>query len=195
MPIYRLGKHIPVVNPAAFIHPEAILIGDVVIAANVYVGPAAVLRGDFGRIQLDQGSNLQDTCVMHAFPDKDCVVQENGHIGHGAILHGCIIGENSLVGMNSVVMDDSIIGPESVVAACSFVPAKFTCPERSMIMGAPAKIKRTVRDDEIGWKTAGTKEYQELAKRSFTRMEIAEPLHEVEENRPRITASEYSPKS
>jgi len=195
MPIYRLGKHIPVVNPTAFIHPEAVLIGDVVIAADVYVGPAAVLRGDFGRIQLDQGSNLQDTCVMHAFPDKDCVVQENGHIGHGAILHGCIIGENSLVGMNCVVMDDSVIAKESIVAACSFVPAKFACPERSLIMGAPAKVKRVLREEEIQWKTAGTHEYQELAKRSFTEMALTEPLTEVEADRPRVSASDFQPKS
>ena len=195
MPIYRLGKHIPVVSPSAFIHPEAVLIGDVVIAAEVYVGPAAVLRGDFGRVQLDEGSNLQDTCVMHAFPDKDCVVEKNGHIGHGAILHGCIIGENSLVGMNSVVMDDSVIGKESVIAACSFVPAKFTCPERSMVIGTPAQVTRELREEEIQWKTAGTGEYQELAKRSFKEMRLAEPLTEVETDRPRVSASDFQPKS
>jgi len=133
MPVYRLGEFIPVIDPAAYVHPEAVVIGDVIIAADVFVGPGAVLRGDFGRIQLDQGSNLQDTCVMHAFPDKDCVVKKDGHIGHGAILHGCVIGENSLVGMNAVVMDDSVIARDCMIAACSFVGAGFSCDKRSMI--------------------------------------------------------------
>ncbi len=195
MPVYRLGEFIPVIDPAAYVHPEAVLIGDVIIAANVFVGPGAVLRGDFGRIQLDQGSNLQDTCVMHAFPDKDCVVKQDGHIGHGAILHGCIIGENSLVGMNAVVMDDSVIARDCIIAACSFVGAGFKCEERSMIMGTPAKVKRTLKDEEVMWKTQGTSEYQQLAVRCTNELEIATPLTEVQADRPRVSVSDFQPKS
>lgn len=194
MPVYRLGEFIPVIDPAAYVHPEAVVIGDVIIAADVFVGPGAVLRGDFGRIQLDQGSNLQDTCVMHAFPDKDCVVKKDGHIGHGAILHGCVIGENAMVGMNAVVMDDSVIAKDSMIAACSFVGAGFSCEERSMIMGIPAKVTRTLKDEEIQWKTHGTGEYQQLAVRCKDQLEIATPLTEAQANRPRVSVSDFQPK-
>lgn len=195
MAIYRLGEHIPVVDPQAYVHPTAVLIGDVIIAAGVYVGPCAVLRGDFGRIQLDEGSNLQDTCVMHAFPDKDCVVKANGHIGHGAILHGCVVGENVLIGMNAVVMDDAYVATASIVAACSFVPAGFTCPDRSLIMGTPAKVKRSLRDDEVNWKTQGTREYQRLAHHSALELREVDALTSVQPDRPRVLASDYATKN
>ncbi|MFK8029606.1 MAG: phenylacetic acid degradation protein PaaY [Gammaproteobacteria bacterium] len=194
MAIYKLGDHIPVVDPQAYVHPTAVLIGDVIVGAGVYVGPCAVLRGDFGRIQLDTGSNLQDTCVMHAFPDKDCVVKTNGHIGHGAILHGCVVGENALIGMNSVVMDDACVAAESIVAACSFVPAGFTCPERSLVMGTPAKVKRSLSEDEVKWKTQGTGEYQSLTRRSIQELTEVEALTSVQPNRPRVRVSDYAPK-
>ncbi len=141
MPVYSLEGITPVVHPDAFVHETAVLIGDVLIGAGCYIGPHASLRGDFGRIIVEQGANLQDTCVMHSFPGKDCVVERDGHIGHGAVLHGCRIGSNAMVGMNAVVMDDAVIGESSIVAAAAFVPANFECPPRSLVMGAPAKIK------------------------------------------------------
>ena len=195
MAIYQLGKHIPVVDPQAYVHPTAVLIGDVIVASDVYVGPCAVLRGDFGRIQLDQGSNLQDTCVMHAFPDKDCVVKANGHVGHGAILHGCVVGKNALIGMNAVVMDDAIVAKDSIVAACSFVPAGFNCPDRSLIMGVPATVKRSLREDEVDWKTQGTREYQSLTRRSTLELREVEALTSIEHDRPRVMATDYTPKN
>lgn len=194
MPSYSIEGIVPVVHPGAFVHETAVLIGDVIIADACYVGPNAVLRGDFGRILLEEGSNLQDTCVVHTFPGKDCIVAADGHIGHGAVLHGCRIERNALVGMNAVVMDDAVIGEESIVGAMAFVPSGFTCPERSMVVGAPARIIREVRENEIQWKSQGTKEYQQLAVRSRCSLILVEPLEEPETDRPRIDVSDFEPK-
>jgi len=191
MPVYRLEGITPVVHPDAFVHETAVLIGDVLVGAGCYIGPHASLRGDFGRIVVEQGANLQDTCVMHSFPGKDCVVERDGHIGHGAVLHGCRIGANAMVGMNAVVMDDAVIGESSIVGAVAFVPAKFVCPPRSLVMGVPAKIKRALADTEIEWKTRGTQEYQQLAKRCRASLERTEALPEAEPGRRRIDAGEY----
>lgn len=194
MPIYAIEELIPVVDPSSYVHPTAVLIGDVIIGKNCYIGPNAVLRGDFGRIELKNGCNVQDTCVMHSFPDKDCVIEENGHIGHGAILHGCLIGRNALVGMNAVVMDDAVIGAESLVAATAFVKSGFECPPRSLLAGSPATIKRELSDKEVAWKSAGTAEYQLLTQRCFATLREIQPLNEVQSNRPRFQDSEHKPK-
>ena len=191
MPIYSLEGITPVVHPDAFVHETAVLIGDVQVGADCYIGPHASLRGDFGRIIVEQGANVQDTCVMHSFPGKDCVVEKDGHIGHGAVLHGCRIGSNAMVGMNAVVMDDAVIGESSIVAATAFVSAGFECTPRSLVMGTPAKIKRPLSDKEIEWKTRGTMEYQQLAKRCRASLVRTQALTEVETDRRRIDASEY----
>ena len=191
MPIYSLEGITPVVHPDAFVHETAVLIGDVQVGADCYIGPHASLRGDFGRIIVEQGANVQDTCVMHSFPGKDCVVEKDGHIGHGAVLHGCRIGSNAMVGMNAVVMDDVVIGESSIVAAVAFVSAGFECAPRSLVMGTPAKIKRPLSDKEIEWKTRGTLEYQQLAKRCHASLERVRALTEAETDRRRIDAGEY----
>ena len=195
MPIYSIEGLVPVVDPGAFVHETAVLIGDVIIADGCYVGPNAVLRGDFGRIVMEEGSNLQDTCVAHTFPGKDCIVEVNGHVGHGAVLHGCRIGRNALVGMNAVVMDDAVIGAESIVGAMAFVRSGFTCPERSMVVGSPARIIRSVTEDEVQWKSVGTREYQQLGGRCRASLEKAEPLAEPETDRPRINVSDFKLKN
>jgi phenylacetic acid degradation protein len=166
----------------------------VIVGPHCYVGPLASLRGDFGRIVLEEGANLQDTCVMHGFPDSDTVVERNGHIGHGAVLHGCRIGADALVGMNAVVMDNAHIAPRSFVSAAAFVKAGFVCPEQSLVMGAPASVKRPLSDEEVTWKLAGTREYQQLAKRCLEQMQVCEPLSEPEPGRPRISDSALRPK-
>ncbi|MCY1392431.1 UDP-3-O-[3-hydroxymyristoyl] glucosamine N-acyltransferase [compost metagenome] len=194
MTCYSLDGLTPVIDPTAYVHPSAVLIGDVIIGPNCYVGPLASLRGDFGRIILEEGANLQDTCVMHGFPDSDTVVERNGHIGHGAVLHGCRIGADALVGMNAVVMDAAQIGARSFVSAAAFVKAGFSCPEQSLVMGAPAIVKRQLSDQEIAWKQAGTREYQELAQRCLTRMQACEPLAAPEPDRPRISDCGLRPK-
>ena len=194
MPCYKIEGVTPVVHPTAYVHPTAVLIGDVHIGPNCYVGPTACLRGDFGRIILKEGANVQDTCVMHAFPGLDAVVEKNGHIGHGAILHGCIIGEDALVGMNAVVMDSAKIAPRSIVAATAFVKAGFTCEAESLIIGSPAKVHRKLSAEEIAWKQEGTGEYQRLTMRCLTTLEECEPLTEVEPNRPEVDAGTTQPK-
>ncbi len=186
--VYAIDGITPVIHPTAFVHPSAVLIGDVIIGAHCYVGPLASIRGDFGRIILEQGSNVQDTCVIHSFPDSDTVIAQDGHIGHGAVLHGCKIGRNALVGMNAVVMDDANIGEESFVAAMAFVKAAAIIPPRSLVVGSPARIVRTLCDEEIAWKSAGTKLYQDLTVRSLTSMQLTEALTEVDINRPRISS-------
>ncbi|MFK7955364.1 MAG: gamma carbonic anhydrase family protein [Lysobacterales bacterium] len=191
MPVYRFNGLTPVVHPSAFVHPTAVLIGDVLVAEGAYIGPCASLRGDFGRVVLGPGSNVQDTCVMHAFPDQDVTIETNGHIGHGAVLHGCTVGEDALVGMNAVVMDEAEIGPGAFVGACAFVPAKFTVPGGHLAVGTPAKVVRELSKQEREWKSAGTAEYQGLARLSLTDLAEVEPLSEEEPNRPRMDISRY----
>jgi phenylacetic acid degradation protein len=183
MPIYQIDGVVPVVSPLAFVHPTAVVIGDVIIEANCYIGPCAVLRGDFGPIRVKKNANLQDTCVMHGYPNVVTSIEEFGHVGHGAILHGCIVGKDALVGMNAVVMDESVIGEGSIVGAMSFVKAEVVFPERSLIVGSPAKVIRKVSAEELKWKKQGTKEYIELAKRSQETMIETSPLSEPEPNR------------
>ncbi|MJG42206.1 carnitine operon protein CaiE, partial [Salmonella enterica subsp. salamae] len=146
MSYYAFEGLIPVVHPDAFVHPSAVLIGDVIVGAGVYIGPLASLRGDYGRLILEAGSNLQDGCIMHGYCDTDTIVHENGHIGHGAILHGCVVGRDALVGMNSVIMDGAVIGEESIVAAMSFVKAGFQGKARQLLVGSPARVLRQVTD-------------------------------------------------
>jgi len=190
MPCYSLDGLPPVVHPSAFVHPSAELIGDVWVGANCYIGPLACLRGDFGRIVVREGANVQDTCVMHAFPGKDCVVEVDGHIGHGAVLHGCTVGRNALVGMNSVVMDEVEIGESTIVAASAFVRAGLKVPPRVLLVGAPAKVVRELSDDEVKWKREGTGVYQSLARRCRMSLVPVQPLAHDDEHRRRFTSAE-----
>jgi phenylacetic acid degradation protein len=194
MPCYDFESIRPVVDPTAFVHPTAVLIGDVIIGPNCLVGPCASLRGDIGRIILKAGSNVQDNCTVHCFPGKDVVIEEDGHIGHGAVLHSCTIGRNALVGMNSIVMDDAVIGESSFVAAMTFVKAGQIVPPRSLIAGIPGKVMRELRDDEIAWKSEGTGHYQHLARRHLATAHEVEPLGAPEPNRKRVPDLHYRPK-
>jgi phenylacetic acid degradation protein len=184
--VYEIDGVRPVVHPSAYVHPSAVLIGDVIVGPRCYVGPLASLRGDFGRLILEEGANLQDTCVMHGFPEDDTVIEIDGHIGHGAVLHGCRVGRNAMVGMNAVVMDKAVVGMESIVAAMSFVKAGMVIPPRSMVMGTPAKVVRALTEDEVRWKSFGTTQYHELTVRSLETMREVEALSEVEADRRRI---------
>lgn len=185
MPIYAMGDLVPVVDPTAFVHPTAVLIGDAIVGPDCYVGPGAVMRGDFGRVELCRGANLQDNCVMHSFPGQAATVEQDGHIGHGAILHGCTIGRNALVGMNAVVMDKVVVGENSIVAAMSFVKAGLVVPPNVLLAGTPARVIRDLAPSEIDWKSQGTREYQELARRCKTELREVTPLAEVQADRPR----------
>lgn len=186
MPCYEIDGLRPVVDATAFVHPSAVLIGDVIVGAGCYIGPVCSLRGDFGRLVLEAGSNIQDTCVMHGFPGTDTVVERDGHIGHGAVLHGCHIGRNALVGMNAVIMDNARIGESAIVAASAFVKAGMEVPPRVLVAGVPAKVVRALSEQEMQWKVEGTRSYQALAVRSLTTMREVTPLKEIEPGRKRL---------
>lgn len=169
----------PVVHDTAFVHPQAVVTGNVIIGKDVYIGPGAAIRGDFGKIIIGDGCNVQENCTIHMFPGITVVLQENAHIGHGAIIHGAQIGRNCLVGMNAVIMDDVILGDECIVGALTFIKAKEVIPARSLVAGNPAKILREVSDEMIAWKTEGTLIYQQLAHDCHQLLVQCEPLPEV----------------
>jgi len=193
--VWAINGVVPVIDPSAFVHPSAVLIGDVIVGAGCYVGPAASLRGDFGRLELRAMSNIQDGCIMHGFPGTDTVVEEEGHVGHGAILHGCIVKRNALVGMNAVINDNAVIGESAIVAAMAFVKAGMIVPPRMLAAGVPAKIVRKLTDQEIAWKVEGTQSYQELTRRSLKTMTQVEALPAPEPDRKRIELPELLPLS
>jgi phenylacetic acid degradation protein len=179
MPVYSLEGVIPVVDPSAFVHPDAVLIGDVVIGPRCYVGPGASLRGDMGRIVMGPGSNVQDNCVLHTFPSKEVRLEEDAHIGHGAVLHGCTVKRGALVGINAVLMDDVVVGEEALVGAASFVRAGFIVPPRTLVTGTPARAVRELTEEEVAWKAQGTREYHELAVRCLASLKACQPLTAV----------------
>jgi len=185
--VYAIDGVIPVVAPSAFVHPTAVLIGDVIVGADCYVGPGASLRGDFGRIEMKQGSNFQDNCTAHCFSGGGVVIGERGNVGHGAVLHGCTIGDRALVGMNAVVMDDVTVGEYSIIAALAFVRSGFVVPPRTIVAGIPARIMRELKDEEIQWKRDGDQDYQEIIRRCHASLEAVEALTDVAAiNGPRI---------
>ena len=184
--VYAIDGIVPVVDPSAFVHPTAVLIGDAIVAARAYIGPCASLRGDFGRIVVEAGANIQDHCMLHGFPGKDTVVGPSATVGHGAILHGCVVRRGALIGMNCVVNDNAEVGEHAVVAALAFVKAESRVPARSLAAGIPAKVLRQLSDDEVRWKDDNMRLYQQLAVRSATSMQLVEALTQPEPNRPRI---------
>jgi phenylacetic acid degradation protein len=184
---YEIDGVVPVVSSTAFVHPEAVLIGDVIVEDGCYVGPLASLRGDFGRITVGAGSNVQDCCVLHSFPGADCTLEPESHIGHGAVLHGCTVKSLAMVGMNSVLMDGVVVGEHALIAANSFVPAEFAVPDRSLVAGNPAKVIRELDEATLTWKARGVRVYQDLAQRSRASLKPCDPLTAVEPNRPRVS--------
>ena len=187
--VYEFDGVVPVIDPSSFVHPDAVIIGDVIIGPCCYIGPCACLRGDFGRILLGAGANIQDTCVIHSFPEMDVILEEECHVGHGVILHGCTIRKNALIGMNSVLMDNVIIGENSFVAAMSFVKSGMFVGANMLIGGVPAKEIRPLTEEEILWKSKATKLYQRLAAHSITSMREVVPLEAIETNRRRVSYS------
>ena len=193
--VYAINGVTPVVDPSAYVHPSAVLIGDVIVGAGCYIGPCASLRGDFGRIEVRAGANLQDSCIAHGFPGTDTIVAEEGHIGHGAILHGCVIERNALIGMNAVINDNAVIGESAIVAAMAFVKARMVVPPRMLAAGMPARVVRELTETELAWKIEGTQSYQELTRRSLATMQATTALTAVEPDRKRIELPELLPLS
>ncbi len=182
--IFEFNGFKPVIHPTAFIHPQANVTGNVFIGKNVYVGPGAVLRGDWGKIVIEDGCNVQENCTIHMFPGTTTTLKEGAHIGHGAIIHGGTIGKNTLIGMNAVIMDEVVVGDESIIGALCFVPAKMIIPKRKIVVGNPAKIVKDVSDKMIAWKTQGTALYQQLPQDCRDSLKECIPLTEAEEDRP-----------
>jgi phenylacetic acid degradation protein len=177
--VYAIDGVVPYLHPESYVHPTASLIGDVIVEARCYIGPGASLRGDFGRLVMRAGANLQDNCVVHGFPGSETEIGEDGHIGHGAVLHGCVVGRGALVGMGAVIMDGARIGEEAIVAALAFVKAGFELPPRMLAAGIPARVVRALTPEEIAWKAQGTREYQELTRRSLATLTETEALAQL----------------
>lgn len=182
--IYQFKEFIPVVHESSFVHPLAAVTGNVIIGRDVYIGPGASLRGDWGQIIIEDGCNVQENCTIHMFPGLTVLLKLAAHIGHGAIIHGATIGRNCLVGMNAVIMDNVTLGDECIVGALTFIKSDETFEDRSLIVGNPAKKIRDVSDEMIAWKTEGTKIYQQLPKDMMGSWIACEPLRQVESNRP-----------
>lgn len=181
---YQFKGFTPVVHPSSFVHPQASVTGNVIIGANVYVGPGAAIRGDWGEIIIENGCNVQENCTIHMFPGVTVTLKEGAHIGHGAIIHGATIGRNCLVGMNAVIMDNVILGDECIVGALAFIKADEKFEARSLIVGNPGKVIKQVSDEMINWKTEGTKLYQSLPAEMQAHFTVCTPLTEVEKDRP-----------
>lgn len=182
---YKFNGFTPVIHPSSFVHPQASVIGNVIIGKDVYVGPSAVIRGDWGEIIIEDGCNVQENCTVHMFPGTTTYLRKGAHIGHGAIIHGANVGANSLIGMNAVIMDEAEIGTECIIGALCFVKSKMIIPKRSLVVGNPAKIIKQISDEMIQWKTKGTELYQSLPKSCQDTMKECSPLTEVPKDRPK----------
>ncbi len=182
--IYEFNSYKPVIHESSFVHPQATVTGNVIICKDVYIGPGAALRGDWGQIIIEDGCNVQENCVIHMFPGVTVTLKENAHIGHGAIIHGSTIGKNVLIGMNSVIMDNVEIGDECIIGALTFVPEGMVIPSRKIVVGNPAKIIKDVSDDMIEWKTKGTELYQKLPSELYATLKECEALREAPKDGP-----------
>jgi phenylacetic acid degradation protein len=186
--IYAFDGFIPVVHESAFVHPQAAVTGNVIIGRDVYVGPGAAIRGDWGGIVIEDGCNVQENCTVHMFPGVTVVLEQGAHLGHGAVVHGARIGANALIGMNAVIMDHAVIGAGSIVGALAFVPAELQVPERSVVVGNPAKVVKQVSDEMLAWKSEGTALYQRLPAAMRGTWRAVDPLREIPADRPTQSA-------
>lgn len=182
--VFEFEGFIPVIDASAFIHPNATITGNVIIGKNVYIGPGAAVRGDWGGIIVEDGCNIQENCTVHMFPGVTVRLQSGAHIGHGAVIHGAQIGRNVLIGMNAVIMDNAVIGDNSIVGALSFVPAETQIPAGKVVVGNPARVVKDATAEMVAWKTEGTKLYQQLPADCRKSLRPCEPLQEMPANRP-----------
>ena len=189
--IYSFKGCIPVVHESSFVHPQACVTGNVIIGKEVYIGPGAAIRGDWGQIIIENGCNVQENCTIHMFPGVSVLLKENSHIGHGAIIHGATIGKNCLIGMNAVIMDNAVLGDECIVGALTLIKADTIIPGRSVVVGNPSKIVKEVSDEMIAWKTAGTMIYRQLPGDMMEGWELCEPLREMNESHTKHAAEKF----
>jgi phenylacetic acid degradation protein len=189
--VFSFDGFVPVVHESAFIHPNATVTGNVIIGRDVYVGPGAAIRGDWGGVVIEDGCNVQEGCTVHMFPGVTVVLEQGAHVGHGAVVHGARIGANALIGMNAVVMDNAHVGAGCVVGALCFVPSEMEIPPRKLVVGNPARIVKDVSDEMLAWKTEGTALYQALPRRLHATLRAVEPLRERPSDAPRAAAPDY----
>jgi len=187
--IYEFNGYKPVIMESAFIHPQATVMGNVIVGKKVYIGPGAAVRGDWGEIIIEDGCNVQENCTIHVFPGKSVLLKEGAHIGHGAVIHGGNIGRNTLIGMNSVVMDDAEVGDECIVGALCFIKGEMQIPNRKLVVGNPAIIKGDISDEMLDWKSTGTKIYQQLPEDCYNSLRECDPLREIQKDRPSQTTN------
>jgi carbonic anhydrase/acetyltransferase-like protein (isoleucine patch superfamily) len=183
--IFEFNGYKPVIDKSSFVHPNATVTGNVIIGRDVYIGPGAAIRGDWGQIIIEDGCNVQENCTVHMFPGVTVLLKEGAHIGHGAVIHGATIGRNVLIGMNSVVMDNVIIGDNCIVGALSFIPADSEIPPGKILVGNPAKVIKDASPEMIEWKTEGTKLYQKLPSECHSTLKPCEPLRRLPAYRPK----------
>ena len=188
--VYAFEGIVPVVHATAFVHPNATVVGNVVIGRDVYVGPGAAIRGDWGGIVIEDGCNVQENCTVHMFPGVTVLLEEGAHVGHGAVVHGARLGRNVLVGMNAVVMDDAVVGAGAIVGALCFIPAGMVIPERKVVVGNPAKIVKDVSDEMLAWKTEGTRLYQGLPARLHAGLRPVAPLGALDAEQAALRAAQ-----
>ncbi len=192
MAIYAFDGIVPVVHESAFVHPQAAVTGNVVIGRDVYVGPGAAIRGDWGAIEIEDGCNVQESCTVHVFPGATVVLEAAAHVGHGAVIHGARLGRNVLIGMNAVVMDRAHVGDGSIVGALSFVPADSRIPPRTLVVGSPARAVKEVTDEMLAWKSEGTALYRRLPARLHASLHACEPLRERTPAQDELRASQHA---
>ncbi len=183
MAIYLYKNYKPVIHESAYVHPLAAVTGNVIIGKDVYIGPGAAIRGDWGKIVIKDGCNVQENCTIHMFPGVTVTLEEGAHVGHGAIIHGSHLGKNCLIGMNAVIMDNVKIGSGCIVGALTFIKEGMEIPDRKVVVGNPAKIVKDVSDEMLDWKTEGTGWYQRLPKELHETLKECEPLREIPEDR------------
>ena len=165
MAVYEFEGKRPRIDPSAFVHPEAVIIGGVEIGAGCYVGAGAVLRGDWGDIVVGEGSNVQENCVVHVKTDEIVTLGPSSHVGHGAILHGCELGFHVLVGMGAILHDRVSVGDEAIIGSGSVLPEGMKVPPGKLVVGIPARIVGDVDQKQKEYSEWGTKIYQALPPR------------------------------
>ncbi|HEY4038792.1 MAG TPA: gamma carbonic anhydrase family protein [Burkholderiaceae bacterium] len=161
---YAANGRAPIIDASAAVHPTAVLIGDVRIGPDCWIGPNATLRADQGRIEIGARTSVQDNCVLHTGPDGLLSIEEEGQIGHGAMLHGCTIGRNVLIGMGAIVLDDAVIEHDVIVAAATLVPGKVRVPTGMLFVGSPGRVVRPLTPADMDGKRECTEHYVALAR-------------------------------
>ena len=183
MAIYEFKGYKPVIDESAFVHPLAAVTGNVIIGKDVYIGPGAAIRGDWGKIIIKDGCNVQENCTIHMFPGVTVTLEKGAHVGHGAVIHGAHLKENCLIGMNAVIMDNVVVGAGSIVGALAFIKEGTEIPDKKIVVGNPAKIVKDVSDEMLDWKTEGTGWYQRLPKELHETLKECEPLRKIPDDR------------